>query len=324
MTFTQIPQQNAPLGGELRYAVRHEQPTTIDIRILDTPTGMVLGTKRFVDVTEVSFDVAPYVRRGVQTGPAYGGTGFRVTDERMITVTVEATAQLAVGTTTVRSASRTFLALGLLPAAPALITTMPRERIIGPDECDDLVFYTAEALQITLTTMAGDTATAQTYRASEGGMKLFRLDMRDFAGAETLTVDAGACGQVTYTVDALGRRAGRLAWCCQTGSVEYYTFPLKRATRHDCGKTSAYGPSGYVTAATRNQVHTLFESAYETEPVLTALMELATASRVWLAEGDSYTQVDVVSIAPQEINPGSVGSVEIEIRSIRKTPSPWN
>lgn len=35
MQFTQIPQQYAPLGGELRYAVEQEAAGNIDIRIVD-------------------------------------------------------------------------------------------------------------------------------------------------------------------------------------------------------------------------------------------------------------------------------------------------
>ena len=36
MTFTQIPQQYAPLGGELRYTVTAAAAGTIDLRITDT------------------------------------------------------------------------------------------------------------------------------------------------------------------------------------------------------------------------------------------------------------------------------------------------
>jgi|GEM_PF-5597934 len=37
MLFTRIPQQYAPLGGELRYAVSQETAGNIDIRIVDSP-----------------------------------------------------------------------------------------------------------------------------------------------------------------------------------------------------------------------------------------------------------------------------------------------
>ena len=80
MLFTRIPQQYAPLGGELRYAVSQEAAGNIDIRIVDAAAGptegigaavspggangagtagqtgdesALLGAKRFAAVTEV-------------------------------------------------------------------------------------------------------------------------------------------------------------------------------------------------------------------------------------------------------------------------------
>ena len=90
MLFTRIPQQYAPLGGELRYAVSQETAGNIDIRIVDAAAGSaagigaavspggadragtrgpvgdgsaLLGAKRFAAVAEAAFDAAPYLRR---------------------------------------------------------------------------------------------------------------------------------------------------------------------------------------------------------------------------------------------------------------------
>ena len=43
MLFTRIPQQYAPLGGELRYAVSQETAGNIDIRIVDAAAGSAAG-----------------------------------------------------------------------------------------------------------------------------------------------------------------------------------------------------------------------------------------------------------------------------------------
>ena len=102
MQFTQIPQQYAPLGGELRYAVEQEAAGNIDIHIVDAAadgTGVnripesgpdadgaavsagdgtaLLGAKRFAATAAAAFDIAPYLRRRVRFVPATGGTGFR-------------------------------------------------------------------------------------------------------------------------------------------------------------------------------------------------------------------------------------------------------
>ena len=77
---------------------------------------------------------------------------------------------------------------------------MPLVRLIPEDACDELTLLTDGPCIVTVTAEAGDTATAESYRASEAGLHLFRLDMRDFPGAERVTVDAGTCGTVVYSV----------------------------------------------------------------------------------------------------------------------------
>ena len=59
MTFTQIPPEYAPLGGELRYTVTTPETATLDLRIADAGNGTLIGAKRFAGVTSASFDAAP-------------------------------------------------------------------------------------------------------------------------------------------------------------------------------------------------------------------------------------------------------------------------
>ena len=70
MQFTQIPQQYAPLGGELRYAVSREEAGNVDIRIAGAADAALLGAKRFAAVTEAAFDSSPYLRRQLRFVPA--------------------------------------------------------------------------------------------------------------------------------------------------------------------------------------------------------------------------------------------------------------
>ena len=116
MLFTRIPQQYAPLGGELRYAVSQETAGNIDIRIVDAAAGSaagigaavspggadragtrgpvgdgsaLLGAKRFAAVAEAAFDAAPYLRRRLHFTPATGRTGFYPAEGRTVTAVVE-------------------------------------------------------------------------------------------------------------------------------------------------------------------------------------------------------------------------------------------
>lgn len=388
MTFTQIPQQYAPLGSELRYTLAAEEAATFDLRIADAGNGTLIGAKRFAGVTTASFDAAPCLRRAVRFTPATGTTGFRAADGRTVLGYIEAeTAQSAApspaagtaacgkagsgtpdnevpgadfqptgmlpgakeageadihephprkkgvgnGTgsplpanTPVVSPLRTFLPCRDAVTAPALLTAMPAERLISPGECDELTLFPAEACSVTVTAQAGTTTTAESYRTTKGGLYLFRLDTRDFPEAEALTVDAGACGTVVYTVVPAVRGARRLAWRSSAGSIEHYTFPIEKSARAETAKKRAYGIGGHLTVTTGTERRTTLVSAYEPRATIDALAEILSSPDVWLAGETDYTAVDVLTDKAVVHRHGAVTCLEIEIRPKRKTAMPWN
>lgn len=228
MTFTQIPPEYAPLGGELRYTVTTPETATLDLRIADAGNGTLIGAKRFAGVTSASFDAAPYLRRAVAFVPTTGSTGFHMADGRSVAAYIEAQTAQAAGTApSVHSPLRTFLPCRTNVTAPALLTSMPLVRLISHGECDELTLFSDEAVTVTVTAQAGTTATAESYRTATGGLHVFRLDTRDFPETETLAVDAGACGSVAYTVIPAFSGARRLAWRSSAGGIEHYTFPIE-------------------------------------------------------------------------------------------------
>ena len=90
MQFTQIPQQYAPLGQAIRYAVEQDAAGNLDARIVEENSELLLGAKRFAETTAAVFDIAPMLRRTLRFTPSTGATGFQTAAERCITVRVEA------------------------------------------------------------------------------------------------------------------------------------------------------------------------------------------------------------------------------------------
>ena len=175
MTFTQIPQQYAPLGGELRYTVTAAAAGTIDLRITDTRSADLIGARRFAGSASVSFDAAPCLRRAIRFSPVTGSTGFHVAEGRCIAAVVEAGMTPAGETAPANgekavSPERTFLPRRNIVAAPPLLTAMPSVRTISPGESDELTLLCDEACTITVTAQAGDSATAESYRTKSGGV----------------------------------------------------------------------------------------------------------------------------------------------------------
>ena len=335
MTFTQIPQQYAPLGGELRYTVTTQEAATLDLHIVDAGSGKAVGAKRFAGATAASFDAAPCLRRAVRFVPTTGGTGFHATDGRTVMALVEAQTLSAdtvpgkqiAGTAAenpLTSPLRTFLPRMTAITAPALLTTMPFTRLIACGECDELTLFSDEACTVIVTAQAGTTATARSYRTLTGGVLVFRLDTRDFPGAETLTVDAGACGTIAYTLVTAVPETRRLAWRSSAGSIEHYTFPVERSVTLETAKKRAYGSGGHLVAQAATERRSVLVSAYETREVVEALAEICASPDVWLAAEAGYEAVDTVTDKAVVHRHGAVSCLEIEIRDKRKTGALWN
>lgn len=218
MTFTQIPQQYAPLGAEAVYAVENPAGGDLDIRIADE-RGATLGALRFAAAATARFDAAPALRRALRFIPLVGNTGFYAATGRVVkaAVTAGAAGTLPEGTEATAPA-RTFLPGREAAEAPALLTTLPRRRIIPEGACEELTLLTAGDAEAVVTARTADSLTAESYSVRTSGPLLFRIDTRDFPGAETLSIDFGEIGTVEYTVVPAVREAVRLAWRSSAGS----------------------------------------------------------------------------------------------------------
>lgn len=303
MLFTRIPQQYAPLGGELRYAVSQETAGNIDIRIVDAAAGSAAG---------IGAAVSPGgADRAGTRGPVSDGSAL-LGAKRFAAVAEAAFAP-----------ARTFLP-GDAPGTPGLRTSMPLVRLIPEDACDELTLLTDGPCIVTVTAEAGDTATAESYRASEAGLHLFRLDMRDFPGAERVTVDAGTCGTVVYSVTPAVQGQVRLAWRSSAGSVEHYTFPIVRTTTVRTERREAEGPQGRVVAAAETDREIVLVSAYETRSMLEPLAELTATAAAWIVTEKRYISVDIATEEAVVQRRGTLSCLEIAIRPKRKKHAAWN
>ncbi|WP_418992910.1 hypothetical protein [Alistipes sp.] len=214
---------------------------------------------------------------------------------------------------------RTFLACETPVAAPALLTTIPLCRMIGPAECDELTLLTAGPIRVAVTARSPYSDTAEVHRIQSAGLHLFRVDLGDFPDAETLTVEAEACGTVCYTVVPPPEGACRLAWRSQAGSIEHYTFPVVLDTTVRVVRQRATSTGG---AARWKERTTTLRSAYEVREVLEPLSEILSAPQVWLLQNGSYTPVEVASDQATVQRHGAMSFLEIVLRS--KTRTPWN
>ena len=321
MQFTQIPQQLAPLGGEIRYAVEQNAAGNLDIRIVEEDSEKLLGAKRFAETTSADFDAAPILRRAVRFVPQTGSTGFQPTANRTVTARVEA---LETGSETIAATApaRTFLPGNETPEAPCIRTTMPLERLIPEGAADELTLWSDEACVVTVSGHSADSVTAENYQSESTGLQIFRLDTRDFPACETLTVDAGECGVVRYTVIPATQEAVRMAWRSRCGSIEHYSFPVMRSTTLRVSRQRAETADGHLVTAVETDRETELVSAYEIPEMLETLAGIVTAPQVWRVDGEAYTPVDVVTEEAVVQQRGVLRALELVVRP--KSSVSWN
>lgn len=323
VTFTQIPDNNTPLGGAVVYAFACDEPQTVDLRVTEAESGTLLGVRRFVEVSAAECDIAPMLRRALRITPTTGGTGLVSAAGRQVAARVELCAEAA-EEVLATAPDRIFPGCRTALTGPMILTTMPENRLIAPGEGDELLFFTAAAGTVTVTERSHDFLMVHRYPVSGAGLWLFRLDMRNFSTAESVTVDAGACGTVRYTVAAVPDGAVRLAWRSGEGSVEQCTFPTVRSVSVAAEKQRAVGPDGHAGAAAELERRELLVSAFEPAEVLEALGEVLASPDVWRVADGEYEGVDVLTEEAVVRRCGTMSTLELEIRPKRKNRMPWN
>lgn len=323
MYFINIPKLYTPLSDPAVYTVKHSEPANIDVSVLNGLDNSLLAAKRFAALAEVSFDIAPALRRTIRFEPVPGDTGFVSDDGRCPKAVVKA-ALTDDDASTISTAVRIFLPAGTRPTGPSLLTSMPLERIIPEGASDELSLFSDEVLAVTVTAVGPDSTVAQQYTSSKTALQIFRLNTDDFPGAETITVDAGACGQVVYTLVPAREQAVRLAWRSHAGSIEHYSFPVVRETSLHVDKTRIRTSEGSVTLAAETESQTLLVSAYERPAVAEALAEVIDAPEVWRVGEEEYAPVDIATDEAVIRRHGSLSCLEIAIRSTRKNRLSWN
>lgn len=320
MQFTCLPESYAPLGAPICYTVATAR-TDLEVRITDAAQRVVYGVKRFADITEATFDIAPCLRRALQFSPAAGSTAVLNGAERLPEVVVR-----AIDRTTGASVAaplRRFVPSAGAVGRPALLTAMPRTRLIAPGECDELTLVTETPMSVNLKIEYGPHVVLERYALPTEGLWRFRLHTADFPQADRITVDAGECGTVVYSLTAPVEGSVRLAWRSRAGSLEHYTFPVEVSAGLEAKKVHACGPDGWVSR-TASEWRRKLRSALERREVLEALAELVCSPEVWRFDRETYTPVEVLTERATVHNYGTLSSLDLVIRPKLNPLQPWN
>lgn len=315
MTFSSLPDNYAPVGKPLVCTLSGVTDARVDVRIVLSP-NILLGTKRFVGQSAPTFDLAPYLRRAAAfSSLVTNTTGITAAADRQLMVHLEAESD----SENCSSPSMIFRPAQFDEQPTALLTTLPSERLLAPDETDELTFLAAQAQPLQLVVSYRDgSQEVQTHVVPSHTLALFRIAAADFPEANRLVVDAGGCGTISYTLLPAAEGACRLAWMSSRGSLEHYTFPVVQRIEYAVEKERGYGEQGYCVGQLEREERWVLQSAFECDELLDGLKEILSSDQVWLVRPTGYERVDVVTDRVETHRHGVLSSLTIAIRSILK------
>ena len=279
MNFTTTPTDFESFGNDILYSFQTDTSKDVIAKVIDNATQKVIGTKRFVAVTDGVINVSPYLRAQADLVPVYGGTGFYNSPNRLFSVTVDVDG--------VVSQPRVFTSSAAIGARP-IISSMPQKRSIAWDECDEIVIITKSSLTVTVLAFAEEATQAETYQQSGSGYAVFRINPNNFREANRIVVIVGGVDEVEYTVTQVPKRATRLAWIGSKGTVEQYTFSVEREV--EVQEPSECEP---LYSVKRPLKHKTILSAYESMDTIMAIAEGINSGRVWRLGCSRFIPVEV-------------------------------
>ena len=314
MLFSQLPPTYAPIGQPLLCTLTEITAPSVEVQIYLASHGLI-GTKRFVNQSSVTFDIAPYLAHRAAFEIALGATTAEFRYDRLLTVTLRAVTE----NETVETAPILLRPARHEESAPRLLTTLPADRLLAEDEQDELSFLAPESqtLQIRVIHRDGtESSTTQLVRGS--GICCCRLVAADYPDADRIVVEGSATDRVTYTLTSPLEGSCRLAWHSSRGSIEHYTFPIVKRLEQQIEKSRAYGGAGYRTARCESEERLVLQSAFETEPMMRGLCELLDAEQVWRVRDGIYERVDIISDSAKINTATGFSTMQLTLRPILK------
>ncbi|MEG1622348.1 MAG: hypothetical protein RR330_03135 [Alistipes sp.] len=325
MIFTQFPNNYASLYQPLIYAFEdQEPPRTLDVEIMDAPSGKILAAKRLYRTSSGEIDIAPILQRMVQFQPTTNlTTGFELAAKRSMTISLRIGADASV--------ARTFLASEQLLEPSVLHTTLPLERLIARGEADELTLMSGVGI-VEVTALTGSLVDHRGFLppTNQPFPHVFRLCTTDFGKADTITValytavGGTLLAKIRYTLTDPMVEGVRIAWVSRVGSLEHYTFPLRHALEEVQGRQIAATTAGLMATTTTHEQRLTICSAYEPQALLRALVEIGSAQQIWQATARGYTAVEIVPESHTICCYGALKALQFTLRPTTSNAVLWN
>lgn len=318
MFFSHLPEALSPLFGRIDCTLTDITAPEVTLRILDGE-GALLGTKHFVGQSEVSFDIAPYLRSTLRCNLTPSTTSL-VRSERMVSCSLEAVTEAE----TLISERLTFIPASVV-ATDRLLTTLPTERTLDCKGVDHLTIRADAPFNIQVAGyIRGEEVITQRFSISEAGLYDLTINAADFDRVDELALLFGGRMVADYVVRERSPRAVTLAWLSSAGSIEHYTFPRRVSLESEVERIEGYGSEGYETACIALQESLTLDTAPEPKEVIAALSELLFSPCVWQLTAEGYQPRRVVTKRLSYCDCGSLATLRVTVAANKMEERLWS
>ncbi len=281
--FINTPNNFASMWGELNFEYSCTDDTDIVIEIINDVSGDVIAVKKFYSSSSAKINVTPILFNLMLPQPVRAAsTSMLLPSSGFPRIRAEVDAEQCSGI------YFTYATTDI--EAPAMLTTLPTDRLLYSDECDQIAIVAPAATTVTYSLYgmakgsSSEVIISSSFSSSNGGARNLYLNADEYCQIyDSLRVefyvDDAVIGSVSYTLSSELSSGYRLAWISSRGSIEHYTFPFV------CDETHQ---SDGATAKT-------LRSAYGTAAEVEALSEIISSQKVWRVVGDDYQEVSVLT-----------------------------
>lgn len=291
MNITKLSNNLTPIREGIFFGIDTESstPENIAVEVVNTTSGEVVATQQIRGVTTAKINIAPYLAHAIEQNP---------TSQPNSSMAEAPTATFHIRIGEVQSDSVTVSVNSHSLTPDTIISSMPSKRRMAYGEHDEVLICCQKnsLIKALLTSDKGEEVAIE-YVTNSGIATLF-ISTEDFGtSTRKLSVELSCNGEVfgtlDYTVAPTTSQATRLVWLSELGSVERYTFPITNKCHRSISKRLVRTEDTLLTVrSTTREIETL-ASRYESRATIEALIQAASAIKVWVEVEGSLYEVEV-------------------------------
>ena len=294
MKIEKISENFTPLHEGILFGIdtECEEPTDIEVKIIEMATGEVVATKLLRNTVATTINIAPYVEILTEYAPS---------THRQTTFTEAPTASYKICVGDIES-EEVVVSVNRckIGSAPTIVASLPTTRHIARGENDEVLIRAecGKSIRAEIAANTGESLHLEFQTAS--GMAILTLSTDDFETAISsldiaLYCDGEMFGSLHYAVKPYLKTATRLAWLSDSGAIERYSFPSSYKAKRYAKKRVISTIDGVEASQSHAKQFISLCSRIEPRATVEAVAQLASSPKVWVEQDDRWQLVEVVT-----------------------------